>query len=141
MADRDLRSPLGPTAVPPERYAPVWEGKIAPNAPGGRGPLRFEEGIATDTDIPNEFVNGIMQGSKTTPRGHNINVYEKWPDETLKERAHLGSAAWTESVTYTGDFAAGAGPEAEVRFIQCDRGDPNPEGQYWRRVNPARIAD
>jgi hypothetical protein len=138
MADQDRVSPLAPTAVPPERQGSVYEVKQAPDAPGGRGPLRFEEGLGTDTAIPRDFVVGIMQGY-TTPPGrpnHNANVYIKSAQETTQERAHPGSAAWTESPTYMGDFVQGAGPEAEVKFIAVER-----DGAHYNRINPAKVQD
>ena len=138
MADRELQSPLAPTAVPPERAGTVYEAKIANGAPGGRGPLRFEEGIATDTDVPQDFELGIMQGYITPPGrpNHNQPVFIKTPEETTKERAHVGSAAWVEAPTYKQAFVDGAGPEAEVSFIQVDR-----SGGRYERINPARVVD
>lgn len=138
MADPQLRSPLAPVALAPERVPTFYEAKIAPNAPGGRGPLRFEAGTATDTDIPNEFMNGISQGYVTAPgrSNHNANVFEKWPEETIRERTHMGSAAWTSAPTMLGDFAGGAGPEAEQKFVEVDRSG----GSYMRR-NPAVVID
>src|SRR6202030_6763 len=110
----EMSSPLAPTAVPPERAGSSYDVVVAPNAPGGRGPLRFEEGIATDTAVPNDFMVGVMQGMQPAPGrpNHNANVYTKTAQETTQERAHLGSAAWPEAPTYTGAFAEGAGPEA-----------------------------
>lgn len=136
MADMENTSPLAPTALPPSVQSSVYEVKTAPNAPGGRGPLRFEEGLATDTDIPSEFVNGMRQGYVTDARGHNANVYEKWPEETMKERAHVGSAAWVEAPTYLGGFAGGSSDEAEQRYIQDVR-----SGGRYERHNPAQVLD
>lgn len=136
MADMTNRSPLAPTALPPSVQSSVYERKIAPDAPGGRGPLRFEEGLATDTDIPMEFVNGMRQGYETGPGGHNKNVYFKYAAETQRERVHLGSAAWTESPTYLAGFSGGASPEAERNYIQVDR-----SGGRYERHNPAQVLD
>jgi len=136
MADLSNRSPLAPTAVPPSVQSSVYEVKTAPDAPGGRGPLRFEEGLATDTDIPNEFVNGMRQGYVTDRRGHNMNVYEKSAAETMRERVHVGSAAWVEAPTYLAGFAGGAGSEAECNYIQVNR-----SGGRYERHNPAQVLD
>lgn len=102
-------SNLAPVPAFPERVSNVYEEKIGLNATR-RGPLRFEEGVATDTDVPNEFGKGAMQGYVTAPGrpNHNANVYEKFPQETMAERAHLGSAAWVEAPTYLGEFAHGS---------------------------------
>jgi hypothetical protein len=136
MADTTNRSPLAPTALPPSVQSSVYEVKLAPNAPGGRGPLRFEEGLATDTDIPFEFVNGMRQGYTTDARGHNVNVYEKPAAETMRERVHLGSAAWVEAPTYLGAFAGGTSAEAERNYIQVSR-----SGGRYERHNPAQVLD
>jgi hypothetical protein len=77
----ERQSPLAPLDPFPERVTNVFEAKVAPNAPGGRGPMRFEEGIATDTDVPDDFVLGVRQGYETGPRPNmNKNVFEKTPD-------------------------------------------------------------
>jgi hypothetical protein len=138
MADRELSSPLAPVALSPERAPTSYEAKIAPNAPAGRGPLRFESGIATDTDIPDEFMQGISQGYVTAPGrpNHNANVFEKWPEETIRERTHMGSAAWTSAPIMLGDFAEGAGPEAEQKYVEVDR-----SGASYLRRNPAVVQD
>jgi hypothetical protein len=138
MADQELQSPLAPTAVPPERVGTVYEAKIAPDMPGGRGPLRFEEGIATDTAVPEDFQTGIMDGYITPPGrpNHNTPVFIQPPEKTMQQRAHLGSASWVEAPTYKQAFVDGAGPEAEQSFIQVDR-----SGGRYERVSPARVVD
>jgi hypothetical protein len=137
MADRELSSPLAPVVGVPERGNPVYEAKQAPNAPGGRGPLRFEEGLATDTDVPNDFMVGMGDGYRTGARpNQNAVVWLQDAATTMKQRAHLGSAAWPESTDYTGAFAEGAGPEAERKFIEVDR-----SGGRYERISPARIVD
>lgn len=136
MADMQNTSPLAPTALPPSVQSSVYERKMAPDAPGGRGPLRFEEGLATDTDIPSEFVTGLRQGYETDSRGHNMNVYEKPAEQTMQERTHLGSAAWTESPMQLGAFAGGSGTDGERDYIQVVRSG----GKQVRR-NPAQVMD
>ena len=134
---------IAPTNSFPERVTNVYERKMAPDMPGGRGPLRFEEGLATDTDLPNEFVNGIMQGYVTAPGqpNHNKNVYEKYPEETMRERAHCGSAAWVEAPTYLGEFAHGtsSGEPAEYIYEMVNRSAPY--GRRYERRNPAEVQD
>lgn len=138
MADGQNVSPIAPQDMFPERVSAVYERKIAPNMPGGRGPMYFEEGLGTDPGVPYEFGNGIMQGYITAPGrpNHNANVYEKYPDETMKERMHPGSASWVEAPTYLGGFAGGTSGEAEQRYVQVDRSG----GRYLRR-NPATVLD
>jgi len=138
MADAQNVSPIAPTAVPPPQVSAVYERKVAPNMPGGRGPLRFEEGLATDTDIPSEFVFGAHQGYATAPGrpNHNVNVYEKPAEQTTSERAHPGSASWVEAPTYLGAFAGGTSAEAEVKYIQVDR-----NGARYQRRNASQVLD
>lgn len=132
----DMSSPLAPVDPFPERVGTVYEAKLAPNAPGGRGPLRFEEGIATDTDVPSDFVLGMRQGYETDARGHNMNVFEKTPDETMRERAHVGSAAWVEAPDYLASFAGATGAEAERKFIAVQR-----SGGKYHRQDAAVVRD
>lgn len=137
-------SPIAPAVQVPERPGTVYERKEAPNRPGVVGPLRFEENLASDTDIPNEFTKGVMQGYETAPGhpNHNLNVYEKWPEETMRERAHVGSAAWVEAPTYLGEFSHGADSMlAERKYEQVDRGAPNPSGRRYERRNAAEVMD
>ena len=129
-------SPLAPTALPPSVQSSTYEVKTAPCTPGGRGPLRFEEGIATDTDVPADFILGMRQGYVTTARGHNMNVYEKSAADTMRERPHLGSAAWTEAPTYIAGFAGGSGTEGEQNYIQETR-----SGGRYERHNAATVLD
>lgn len=130
-------SPLAPTAVPPEVASPFYEAKLGQNN-ARRGPLRFEEGIATDTDVPNDFIVGVRQGLDPAPGrpNHNANVYEKPAAEVMRERAHLGSAAWVEAPSFLGSFAEGTSPEAEQRYIQTCV-----DGSRYERGNPARVTD
>lgn len=140
----DMTSPLAPVAIPPERVGNVYEAKMAPNQPGGRGPLRFEEGIATDPFVPADFGEGISDGMVPDPGrdNHNRPVWYKHADQVMRERMHPGSAAWPEALSYVQSFAEGTTPEAEQRFIQVDRsaGDGT-TGEFWRRRNAAQIID
>lgn len=127
---------LAPAPMVPSQQSAVYEVKVGPDLPGGRGPLRFEEGLATDTDLPMEFVNGMRQGYIDDGRGHNANVYEKYPEETMRERVHVGSAAWVEAPTYLSGFLGGSSDEAEQRYIQTS--NPN---TIQRRRNAAMVLD
>lgn len=130
---------IAPVPQFPERMTPVYERKMSPAQPGLRGPLRFEEGVATDTDVPQEFQNGAFQGYNT-PAGrpnHNQNVFEKFPEETMRERAHVGSAAWVEAPDYLNEFAQGSFADyAEASFEEVIR-----DGGHQYRVNPAVVED
>jgi hypothetical protein len=121
-----------------ERVGTVYERKFADNA-SRRGPLRFEEGVATDTDVPNEFTKGVMQGYVTAPGrpNHNANVYEKYPEETMAERVHVGSASWVEAPTYLGEFSHGSFSDyAAVSYEEVVR-----NGRRYERLSPAVVDD
>lgn len=121
-----------------ERTGAVYERKMASNTVR-RGPLRFEEGVATDTDVPNEFTKGAMQGYITAPGSpnHNANVYIKTPAETMQERDHVGSASWVEAPTFLGEFGQGSFSDyAKVSYEQVDR-----SGGRYERLNPAVVSD
>ncbi|NDH64837.1 MAG: hypothetical protein EBY26_00325 [Microbacteriaceae bacterium] len=130
---------IGPVPMFPEQVGNTYERKMAAALPGQRGPLRFEEGVATDTDVPTDFQKGMMQGSITPPGrpNHNMNVFEKYPEETMAERAHVGSAAWVEAPVYLGEFAQGSFSDyAEVRYEEVIR-----SGGRQVRTNPAVVVD
>lgn len=138
MADPNLTSPIAPAPQYPERVTPVWERKFTDN-PVRRGPLRFQEGLGTDRDIPAAFAEGVMQGYRTAPGRPNRNakVDTKYPQETLAERAHAGSAAWVEAPTFRNEFAHGAfSDQATLRFETAIR-----SGQHYLRQNPAQVWD
>jgi hypothetical protein len=99
---------ISPAPRFPERAPQVYERKGADNATR-RGPLRFEEGVATDTDVPSDFQLGMQQGSAVAAGRPNRNapVHTKTAAETLADRAHVGSASWTEAPTFLGEFAHG----------------------------------
>lgn len=134
---------IAPNPQPAERPSTVYERKVLD--PRGsynakrEGPLRFEEGLGSDTDVPGDFTKGIMQGYATPPGrpNHNLNVYEKYPDETMKERAHAGSASWVDSPDLLGEFAGGAFTDhSVVTYEQVAR-----NGARQQRVTPAVVND
>ncbi|MDP9870335.1 MULTISPECIES: hypothetical protein [Streptosporangium] len=136
MADPTQTSPFAPAPHFPERMTPRWEAKYGQNDVR-RGPLRFEEGLGTDSDVPDGFTEGIMQGYRTNPGRPNQNakVDTKWPHETLAERAHAGSASWVEAPTFLSEFSHGSyGDHGVIEFEQVTR-----SGGHYLRQNPANI--
>lgn len=132
----DMSSPLAPQDPFPERVTNVFEAKDAVNN-ARRGPMYFEEGIATDTDVPNDFIVGVRSGYEMGARpNQNAVVWEKPPEETMKERAHVGSAAWVEAPDYLGAFAGGTSNEAEVKFVAVQR-----SGGKYHRQDAAVVQD
>lgn len=130
---------LAPAPQFPERPGTNYEVNYVSGAPSGPGPLYFEEGLGTDTDIPNNFQTGGLQGYQTPPgrSNHNANVYIKTPQETMSERAHVGSASWVEAPTMLQDFAVGSFSDAaEVQYQEVYR-----SGGRMARPNPAVVND
>lgn len=139
MQPGDYESPIAPTPMFPERPGTNYERKFSPAAPMQRGPLRFEEGVATDTDIPVDFQIGASQGYVTAPGRINSNakVDTKWPEETVAQRAHVGSAAWVEAPTVLNEFVEGSFSQlAERRYQQTVR-----DGMHYNRPNAAVVFD
>jgi hypothetical protein len=129
---------IGPSPMFPERAPQIYEMKGAGN-PERRGPLRFEEGIATDTDVPTDFETGIMNGFAAAPGRPNRNapVWQKPADQTMAERAHVGSAAWVEAPTYLGEFAHGSFTNYSEQIVETK---VVPGGRMMR-LNPTVVQD
>lgn len=134
---------IAPAPRVPERAPYTYERKVGdPRAnynTARRGPLRFEEGVATDTDVPNEFQKGILQGYATPPGrpNHNLNVFEKPAEETMHERAHVGSAAWVDSPDVLSEFASGSFADySEYEYQQVVR-----DGSHQARTSAAVVND
>lgn len=122
----------------PETGMTTYERTMAPNTPGMRGPLRYQEGLGTDTDVPKDFSRGAIEGTLGAP-GHpnwpSSDTLFKHADETMSERAHPGSASWVESPTYTGEF----GREAMRDYGAPSYDEVDRSGQRYQRVNPALV--
>jgi len=102
---------LGPNPLYPERMSQAYGQGQAPEIPGNKGPLRHEEGIATDTDVPSDFARGAFVDTMPQPgtlSHNNVQAQYKYPEETMQERAHVGSASWVEAPTVLSDFVAGS---------------------------------
>lgn len=130
---------LAPDPRVPERVGTNYESVVAPNAPGQRGPLRFEEGVATDTDVPSDFVRGLREGAIPAPgRSNHVNpaTLFKHADETMSERAHVGSAAWPDAPTFVSEFAHGSMTNyAEQKYEQVRRSGGRQERRGAAVVN------
>lgn len=101
---------VAPAPQFPERTPNEFERKFSPATPGQEGPLRFEEGLGTDPDVPSDFVVGATQGMQTAQGrpNRNIKVDTKTAQETMAQRAHAGSAAWVDAPTFLGEFVQGS---------------------------------
>lgn len=129
---------IAPEPQFPEKAPQIYERKMADNV-DRRGPLRFEEGVATDTDVPNDFQKGIMSGFAAAPGRPNRNapVWQKPAAETLMERAHVGSAAWIEAPTFLGEFAHGSFSQNAEQVVETKL----VTGGRTMRVNPTVVND
>lgn len=129
---------IAPAPQFPERAPQGYEIKAAGN-PVRRGPLRFEEGVATDTDVPNDFSLGVSQGSAVAAGRPNRNapVWQKSAQETLSERAHVGSSAWVEAPTLLSDFAGGSFQDYGTNVIE----QVTVSGGRTARTNPTVVND
>lgn len=112
-----------------------YERNIAINT-ARRGPLRFEEGVATDTDIPNDFGRGAYGDPGGDGRGRPFTPI-KDPMETMSERAHVGSATWIEAPTMLSDFVIGASIGQGPPQFEMEMGSE----RRLIRLNPAMVND
>jgi hypothetical protein len=102
---------VAPAPQFPERSPNVFERSMAPSIPMNKGPLRFEEGVATDTDVPRDFGRGAYADTAPAPGRMNHNnpeMFYKYPEETMRERAHVGSASWIEAPSVLREFVQGS---------------------------------
>jgi hypothetical protein len=130
---------IAPDPQFPENAPVTYDRKMAAAVPGQRGPLRFEEGIATDTDVPNEFILGAQQGYTPAAGRPNRNapVHTKTAEETMRERAHVGSAAWIEAQDYLSEFSGAAfSDHGSNVFEEVFR-----DGSRQQRPNPTQVTD
>ena len=102
---------VAPAPMFPEKSPTTFERGFAPSITGNKGPLRFEEGVATDTDVPSDFARGAYFDTAPAPGRMNQpnpeNVF-KHANETMRERAHVGSASWIESPQVLSEFVQGS---------------------------------
>lgn len=130
---------LAPAPQNPERSPNIYERKYSPAVPGQEGPLRFEEGLGTDPDVPNDFVTGATQGTLTAPGrpNRNANVFTKPAAETMSQRSHPGSAAWVDAPTFLGEFVQGSFTNfSEPQFEEVVR-----NGARQERPAPNAVTD
>jgi hypothetical protein len=111
---------------------------MGPDMGGNKGPLRFEEGLATDTDVPDDFQQGMGDGYMTGPGSPNHNNPEsqyKHAGQVMQERAHVGSASWVDAPSVLGEFVNGV-TEPPVTYPDVLR-----SGGRYERNSPERVTD
>jgi hypothetical protein len=94
-----------------ERSPNMFQRQMAAGIPGNRGPVRFYEGVMSDTDVPYDFGVGAYSDTAPSPIRQNHNnpeMFYKYPEDTMRERAHMGSASWIEAPALLGDFVQGS---------------------------------
>lgn len=131
---------VAPAPMFPERTPSMFERTLAPGIPGNRGPLRFEEGVATDTDVPYDFGVGAYQDTAPSPMrmNHpNPEMFYKYPEDTMRERAHVGSATWIEAPAMLGDFVKGATAGDAIPTFEYVYNT----GMHMNRPNPTVVMD
>ena len=131
---------LSPDPQFPEKPTYAYDAQMAAGVAGQRGPLRFEEGLATDTDLPDSFRQGMLEPMIPAPgRLNHVNpdVQYKWPEQTMAQRAHVGSAAWIDAPSMLGEFAHGSfTDQAEVEYEGVTR-----SGARQQRRAPTMVTD
>ena len=131
---------VAPNPMFPEKGVNVYERTLAPSYPGNKGPLRFEEGVATDTDVPMDFGIGAYRdtaGRRDGRNGTDPEMFFKHPEDTMRERAHVGSATWIDAPSVLSEFVQGsmAGdgmPQFEYEYNT---------GGYTKRPAPSVVYD
>ena len=134
----DMNPTIAPQNPYPEAMRNVFERVRAPGIPGNRGPQRFQEGIESDTDVPNDFMQGAYADTSPAPTRMNHNnrdMFFKYPEQTMQERAHVGSASWIEAPGVLSDFVTGtvAGDGMPKFEIAAN------SGMHMNRPNPVRV--
>lgn len=133
---------VSPAPMFPERGRDeiMFERTMAPSVPMNKGPLRFEEGVATDTDVPNDFAQGAYMDTAPSPMRQNHNnaeMFYKHAADTMRERAHVGSAAWIEAPSVLSEFVEGAMAGDAMPQWEYSYND----GGHMNRPNPTVVSD
>jgi hypothetical protein len=134
----DMNPTIAPMNPYPESMRNVFERTLAPSIPGNRGPLRFEEGVATDTDVPRDFGQGAYMDTAPSMMRQNHNnpeMFYKYPEQTMAERAHVGSAAWIEAPTVLSEFVQGSMAGDGMPMFEMTYNT----GMHMNRPNPTRV--
>lgn len=131
---------VSPAPMFPEKHSPVFERSFAPSIPMNKGPLRFEEGVATDTDVPNDFAQGAYMDPAPSPMRMNHNnpeMFYKHPEQTMAERAHVGAATWIEAPTVLSEFVQGSVAGDAMPYFEYEYNT----GGHMNRPNPTVVYD
>lgn len=131
---------VAPVPMFPERGEKVFERSLAPNYANNKGPLRFEEGIATDTDVPRDFAQGAYVDTAPSPyrmNQTNPQMFYKPAAQTMQERAHVGAASWIEAPTVLREFVQGSVAGDGMPYFEYEYNT----GGHMNRPNPTVVWD
>jgi hypothetical protein len=80
-----------------------------------------------------------MNGFAAAPGRPNRNapVWQKPAEQTMSERAHVGSASWIEAPTYLGEFAHGSFTNYSEQIVETKV----VSGGRMMRLNPTVVQD
>lgn len=133
---------MNPTVAPqnpyPEAMRNVFERTVAPSIPMNRGPLRFEEGVAVETEVTMDFGQGAYGDTAPAPtRQNHANpaALYKPAEQTMQERAHVGSASWIEAPEVLSDFVQGSMSGDGMPTFEIVANS----GMHMNRPNPVRV--
>ena len=142
-----MQDPTSNMSIAPQNPYPesgrgeiMFQRTLAPSIPMNKGPLRFEEGVATDTDVPNDFSIGAYFDTSSSPMRQNHNnpeMFYKHPEDTMRERAHVGSASWVEAPALLQDFVTGAMAGDGMPTFEIEMNS----GSHMNRPNPTVVSD
>lgn len=133
---------MNPTIAPqnpfPESMRNVYERSLAPSIPMNRGPLRFEEGVFYEPEVQMDFAQGAYSDTAPSPMRMNHNnpsMFYKPAEQTMQERAHVGSAAWIEAPSVLSEFVDGATAGDGMPTFEMTMNS----GMHMNRPNPTRV--
>jgi hypothetical protein len=136
----DMYPTIAPQNPYPESMRNVFERTMAPSVPMNSGPLRFEEGVATDTDVPMDFQQGAYMDTAPSMMRENHNnpeMFYKYPEQTMRERAHVGSASWIEAPAVLSEFVQGSMSGDGMPMFEMEYNT----GMRMARPNATRVYD
>lgn len=131
---------VAPAPMFPEKSPTMYERGFAPSIPMNKGPLRFEEGVATDTDVPADFAIGAYSDTAPSPMRMNQNnpeMFYKHAADTMRERAHVGAASWIEAPAVLSEFVQGAVAGDGMPTFEYEYNT----GGHMNRPNPTVVFD
>ena len=131
---------VAPAPMFPEKSPTMFERGFAPSIPMNKGPLRFEEGVATDTDVPADFTVGAYMDTAPSPMRMNHNnpeMFYKHAADTMRERAHVGAASWIEAPAVLSEFVQGAVAGDGMPTFEYEYNT----GGHMNRPNPTVVFD